>query len=273
MFRPDIQRTPTRTALDMLALIFHAAVRHVRRSHGNAVIGLVLNVAQSVVLVVVFYVMFNFLGLRQTTIRGDYILYIMSGIFLYMVHSKAMSDVVRADGPTSPMMKHSPMNTIVSIASAALGSLYIQILSAAVILFFYHAIFNPITIDQPVGAFMMLLMSWASGVGIGMVFKAAMPWRPELVTLLSTVYARANMIASGKMLVANATPTHILSMFDWNPLFHTIDQSRGFAFLNYNPRYSDLMYPVWVLLVCVVIGLMGEFYTRRHVSVSWQAGK
>lgn len=58
-------------------------------------------------------------------------------------------------------------------------------------------------------------------------------------------------------------------MFDWNPLFHTIDQSRGFIFLNYGPRYTSIDYPVMVALACVMIGLMLEFFTRQHVSASW----
>jgi ABC-type polysaccharide/polyol phosphate export permease len=87
------------------------------------------------------------------------------------------------------------------------------------------------------------------------------------------VYQRANMIASGKMLVANATPTSILRIFDWNPLFHTIDQGRGFIFLNYHPRYSSIEYPVIVTAVCLMIGLMGEYYTRKNASLSWGAGK
>ena len=117
----------------------------------------------------------------------------------------------------------------------------------------------------------MFLLSWGSGVAIGMVFKAATPWQPDLFGILAQVYQRANMIASGKMFVANATPTYILSYFDWNPLFHTIDQGRGFIFLNYNPHYSSISYPLKITLVCILIGLMGEFFTRKHASASWNA--
>ena len=139
------------------------------------------------------------------------------------------------------------------------------------VLFIYHAAFTPVTIFDPVGAFGMLMLSWGSGVAIGMVFKAAMPWQPEFFGILSMIYQRANMIASGKMFVANNTPNHILQWFDWNPLFHTIDQGRGFIFLNYNPHNSSLSYPIYVTFVCIVIGLMGEFYTRKHMSASWGA--
>ena len=60
------------------------------------------------------------------------------------------------------------------------------------------------------------------------------------------IYTRANMIVSGKMFVANALPAYILSFFIWNPLYHIIDQSRGFVFINYTPHHSSITYPVWV---------------------------
>ncbi len=271
MFRLDTRKTTGRTAFGLLELIFHAAVRNIRKSHGNAVIGLLLNIFQTVLLVLVFYIMFDLLGMRGSAIRGDFLLYVMSGVFMFMTHTKTMGAVSGAEGPTSPMMKHSPMNTIVAIAAAAIGALYIQVLSAAVVLFVYHAAFTPITIHEPVGTLGMLLLSWSSGLGIGMVFLAAKPWAPDLVGLLSQIYQRANMIASGKMFVANAMPGYILSMFDWNPLFHTIDQARGFIFLNYNPHFSSVSYPVYITLACIMIGLMGEFYTRKHASASWGA--
>jgi ABC-type polysaccharide/polyol phosphate export permease len=45
--------------------------------------------------------------------------------------------------------------------------------------------------------------------------------------VFSSICQRANMIASGKMFVANALPGFMLAMFGWNPLFHCIDQARG----------------------------------------------
>ncbi len=271
MFRFEAKRSSAQNAWAMLELIFHASVRGVRKSHGNAIIGLLMNLSQMAIMVAIFFLMFELMGMRRSAIRGDFLLYVMSGIFMFMTHTKAMGAVTGADGPTSAMMKHSPMNPVVSIAAAALSSLYLQLLSAAAVLFLYHALWEPITIHDWHGTLGMFLLSWISGVAIGMVFKAATPWQPELFGIASTIYQRGNMIASGKMFVANAMPTHVLAYFDWNPLFHTIDQGRGFIFLNYHPRYSSIEYPIYVTLVCIIIGLMGEFYTRKHASVSWGA--
>lgn len=259
------------SALTLLELIYHSVVRSVRKTHNNAFAAIFINVLQMLIFVLVFYLMFSILGLRGSAIRGDFLLYIMSGIFLFITHTKSMSAVVGSEGPASPMMQHAPMNTIIAIASAAIGALYIQVLSLGIILFGYHVAIAPVVIEEPAAAFGMLIVAWFTGVALGLVLLALKPWMPQVVNIFSTIYQRANMIASGKMFVANSLPGFMLSMFDWNPLFHAIDQARGFVFINYNPRYTDWHYAMWVGIVLVMIGLMGEFYTRRHASLSWSA--
>lgn len=272
MFQPTVPRTGFGRTLAMMELIFHASVRHVRKSNGNAVIGLLISVVQSLVGIGIMVLMFTLIGRGVgTQVRGDFILYIMSGVFSFMTHSKTIRAVSSADGPTSAMMKHAPMNTIISISAAALSALYLQTLSAAVILFGYHALWTPITIDEPVGVAAMYLLSWSSGIGIGLIFKALTPWAPDFFGVLTTAYSRANMVFSGKMFVANQTPGYILVMFSWNPLFHCIDQTRGYMFLNYDPKFSNWMYPLVITFVLIVIGLMGERFTEKHASASWGA--
>lgn len=271
MFQREANKGVVGTAFRMLELVFHASVRNVRKNHGNPVIGLVLNILQTVMLVAVFFLLFHLMGMRSSAIRGDYLLYVMSGIFMFMTHIKALGAVAGCDGPTSAMMKHAPMNTFVAITAAAVASLYTQILSASVVLYVYHAAFHPLEFHDLPGTLGMLLLSWSSGAAIGTIMLAAKPWQPDTVGILTQLYQRANMIASGKMFVANMMPTSKLALFDWNPLFHTIDQGRGFIFLNYHPHYSNYMYPIKVTLVLLVVGLMLESFTRKHASVSWGA--
>lgn len=261
------------TAISIFELIFHNTVRSVRKSHRNAIFAILTNVFQTVLLVVIFYFMFDILGLRGLAIRGDFLLYIMTGIFLFMTHVKSVGAVSGSEGPASPMMQHLPMNTAIAIASAALGSLYIQVLSMIMVLYFYHIVWGPITIHNPAGAMGMVFLAWYSGVAVGMVFLAAKPWIPGGVGIISQIYTRANMFASGKMFVANQLPPSMIIMFAWNPLFHIIDQARGFTFINYNPHNSSLLYPIIVSTILITVGLMGEFYTRRHASISWGAGR
>ena len=273
MFQPSVPRSSVTSFFATMELIFHVAVRDIRKTNGNAVIGLLISITQSAIMVLVFWFMFTVLKMRGSAVRGDFMLYSMSGVFMYMTHIRAIKAVSKAEGPTSAMMKHAPMNTIVAISGQALAALYQQVLSIVVILFIYNTMFNRITIEQPIAAFCMLLLAWASGVGVGMIFKAATPWAPDFFSILTSIYTRANMIASGKMFLANAMKTSLLSWFNWNPLFHIIDQSRGFVFLNYHPHYSTVSYPVIVTGALIIVGLMGDTFTGKYASASWSMGK
>lgn len=265
---------PRSTLQSMVAtgeLIYHATVRDVRKAHGNALLAILSNMMVTVLFVMAFYIMFIILGLRGAALRGDFLLYIMSGIFLFLTHTKALGAIVGSEGPTSPMMLHAPMNTIISICASALSVLYVQTLTLVVVLFIYHVAFTPITIDRPIPAYAMFLLSWFSGLSLGLVLLGLKPWAPGVVGMFTTVYQRASMICSGKMFVANTLPGFMIAMFDWHPLFHTIDQARGFAFINYFPRNSDYMYTLYMALVFIIVGMMGEFYTRQYASSSWSA--
>lgn len=271
MFQHVRPRSKIHSAVAMAELVYHAAVRDVRKGHNNALMALANNLLTTVIFVAAFYLMFTVLGLKGAKLRGDFLLYMLSGVFLYLTHIKALSAVLGADGPSSPMMQHAPMNTIVSIAGAALSALYVQVLSLFMILFIYHVGFKTFEIAQPVAAFGMVLLAWFIGVAVGLVLMAIRPWFPGFVNIFKTVYQRANMIASGKLFVVNTLPTFMLTLFDWNPLFHIIDQCRGFVFGNYFPRYTNVEYPIIIGVILIVLGLMGEFYTRQYASSSWDA--
>jgi len=273
MFRAPNTKTHTRTLFAMTEVTYHSIVRNLRSGHRNAVVGLALTTMQSLVMVGVFLLMFTLLGVRTAPIRGDFLLFIMSGIFLYMTHTKTVAAVAGGGNPLGAMMLHAPMNTLISIAASAVSTLYQQIFSITVILSFYHIVVTPITIHDPVGALGLVLLAWFFGIAVGMVFLALNPWIPDFAGLLRALYIRMNMIASGKMFVVNTLPATTVAMFDWNPLFHIIDQSRGHVFLHYNPHVTSVSYPIYVSLALIMIGLMGEFYTRRNVSVSWYAAR
>ena len=273
MFQVEKRKSLWGAALTILDLIYHNTVRTVRKSHRDALFAILVNILQTLIMVAAFVLLFEVLGMRGLAIRGDFLLYVMSGIFVFMVHVKALTAVASAEGPSSPMMQHLPMTTTVSIWAAAFSALYIQVISLGAILYIYHLVWTPVEIHQPVGAAAMLGLAWFFGVAVGAVFLALKPWIPGPVGIAQQIYTRVNMFASGKMFVANTLPATMVAMFAWNPLFHIIDQGRGFIFINYNPMKTSIMYPIVISVILLVIGLIGESFTRKRVSLSWSAAR
>ncbi|WP_229583105.1 ABC transporter permease [Paracoccus sp. S-4012] len=255
-----------------LGLIYTVAVFNLRKTNKNPLVGLLLEAARAVIMVVAFMLMFVVLGIRSSPVRGDFLLFVMSGIFMFQAHTSAIGAVAGAGSGASGIMKHGPMNTAVVISAGALASLYRTLFACFVILGGY-SLFKPLYFEHPVASLGMLILAWANGCAIGLVLLALRPWMPEVVKILTLMIQRVQMIASGKMFLANALPASILVWFDWNPLFHIIDQTRGFVFLNYTPHHSSVMYPVYVTLALVMVGLMGEFVSRQNESASWSAAR
>ncbi len=271
MFEARRNRSTIGLMFSLAEVMYVSTVRKVRQSHGNAVLSIGLSLFQSALFLAAFYFMFSFMGTRTAAIRGSFLLYLMSGIFLYLTHIQTVRSVMNAESSTSAMMQHAPMNTMVGIVSAAASTLYVQTLSLLVMLFVMHTALEPIEIHRWAPAFLMYILAWFSGIGVGLVFMALKPWIPDVMGIVQMVYIRANMIASGKMFVANMLPNFMVHLFAWNPLFHAIDQGRGFIFVNYFPHNTNWQYPLYFSLVFILLGLMGDFYTRKRASASWGA--
>lgn len=262
-------RSTLAAAISFVDLLYHSVVRDIRKKSGNATLGLLLVLAQNLIMLAIFSLMYTVLNLRGVAIRGDFVIFLLTGIFLFLTHNQAISSVSGSVGPTSPMMLHAPMNTIIAILGSALSSLYMQLLAAVLILLVVHMLRGELEYYDPAGLILPFFLAWVSGLAIGLLFLVARPFAPKFVPMVSMLYRRANMITSGKMLPANYMTVGMVSWFDWNPLFHVIDQSRGAAFVNYFPRNSNIEYPIYFTLVVVSIGLMVEFWLRKNMGESW----
>ncbi|WP_171321578.1 ABC transporter permease [Halovulum dunhuangense] len=259
--------------MNFVALLYHTVVREVREESGNATLGLLTAIGRVLILVALFYAMFELLGLRGAMIRGDVILFLVGGVLLFLMHNQAIGAVIKAGSATSPIMQHAPVTPTLMILSSALATLYLHILATVIILAALILFRGDLEIHSPRGILLPFFLAWASGVVIGLLFLAMKPFAPKLMQMLSTIYRRANMITSGKFFVANMLPNAILPFFDWNPLFHTIDQMRGALFVNYFPHKTSIEYPVYFVLVGLLVGMMAEFWLRRTVSRSTGAAR
>lgn len=230
-----------------------------------------MTILEACLLVSGLFLFYLFIGVRSSPIRGDFMLYLLSGIIPFMVHVRTVGSIGGSYSVGGGLVKHEPLNSVVIVAAAALSTLYQQLMATLVLLAIYHMAINPIDFDYWPGCLVMLLLAWFSGVCIGLLFLGLRPWAPKAMKLITPLYMRIMMIASGKMFVANMMPQSLLSWIDWNPLFHCIDQLRGYLFINYTPHNSDPVYPIWFSLAILILAMLLNFTTRKYESLSWSA--
>lgn len=256
----------------LLELIYHCTVRDVRTASGSATLGLLIVVVQNAAMIAVFYALYSFIGaLRSVAIRGDFIVFIVTGVFFFMTHNRTLAAVMKSGTSTGAMMVHAPMTMFVSVVSSALSVLYQQVMTGLIIYFGFLLWNGSFPLADPSGLVLPFLLAWSTGIAIGLIFKGLLPFAPRLVTLLARIYRIANMITSGKMVPANYMSATLLDWFTWNPLLHCIDQARGAAFVNYFPHHTSLVYPFWFSVIFLMLGLMVDFWLYRNMSLSWNA--
>lgn len=252
---------------EFLELVYHSVVREVRTESGNATFGVLKEVGQMAIFLGMFYVFYLFMG-RTSIIRGDFMMFLCTGIILMVVHMKAISSAKSASLSTSAIMQHAPMTAILSILAKAFGGLYLQSVAVIIIVSVLWIFGMDMTVKNPGGLVLPFIFTWASGIAVGMIFLMVTPIAPGPVNIFSRLYMRAQMVTSGKFLPAGYMPTLLVGWFSWNPLFHCIDQARLATFVNYNKEVSSMSYPIWFTAIVLLIGLMGEFWTRKNFSQS-----
>ncbi|SCY24070.1 ABC transporter permease [Paracoccus tibetensis] len=273
MFQRRQTRTMAEAAFTTLSLIYHQTVFKLRNAHRSALMGILMSISQTLIMIAIFMAVYYLIGIRSAPLRGDYVLFIISGVLCFMTLRGAVSAVSGSYSINTGLLKHEPLNPAVMICAAALSILYQKVITCIVVLGGYYLFFENYTIYQPLGVAKMLLMSWIVGCSIGFVFLGIQPWAPDLSKMLVLGYTRISIITSGKAFLANVMPNFLLPWFIWNPLFHLVDQSRGYMFINYTPHRTSLDYPIKVAIGLFGVGLLINFATRKYESLSWTAGR
>ena len=102
MIRTPPRKSTAAAILGLLELIYHSAVRDIRKGHRNALVGLLLNMLQSVIFIGAFYAMFQILGMRRAAIRGDFLLYRDQSMGLIFIECKAAFTFEKGFEPKNP---------------------------------------------------------------------------------------------------------------------------------------------------------------------------
>ena len=112
MFQTSSPESRLGAAIYLSERIYHASVRKVRQKHGNALLSILVTIGQTALFTLAFYIMFAILPIRAAGIRGDFFIYTMSGVFLFMAHIQTVKAISASEKSTSAMMQHAPMTPL-----------------------------------------------------------------------------------------------------------------------------------------------------------------
>jgi ABC-type polysaccharide/polyol phosphate export permease len=256
---------------DIADIVQQAAMRDIIRSGPGLTRAVALSVLQSVLLVGSFFVMSNAIGLGGPAIRGDLLIYLMTGIFLFNIHARTVMAVMSCEGSTNELRMYRASPILMTIG-AAFGALYIQVVTAILLFFIYHVFWKTIDLDSIVAGLPLLGALWIGSIGLGQILLALKMAAPRLASSLAQAWTRIGMLTSGGMFVANALPSHLVKFVSWNPLFHIIDQMRCAVFINYSCHISSPVKPYIFAVCAIMLGVMSYLVAKTTIPHSKTVG-
>ena len=115
VFQTSSRQSRFGATIHLAERIYHASVCKVLEKHGNALLSILVTIGQTALFTLAFYLMFAVLPMRASSIRGDFFIYTMSGVFLFMAHIETVKAISASEKSTSAIMQHAPMNTAIAI--------------------------------------------------------------------------------------------------------------------------------------------------------------
>lgn len=251
------------------SLVYALVVRDLRTEHKNAALGILLSVAQPLVMGLVFYGFMVLLDGGGGQIRGDSLTFVVTGFLIFFTHIRTVSAVtgsLRQD-----MLNHQRLTPFLMVSVKAAGALYKNVFALLIMFAANYLLRGVYEMHDPLRFISVILWCWLGGIAAGTIFLALdryLSWGG----VLSTTYIRIMFFTSGKFFIASKVGGAIRPYFDWNPLFHLLDQGRGAIFVNYAARTTSMDYAIAVVLILLVVGFLTESYVRRHYNVSHAPG-
>jgi len=246
-----------------LSLVYAMTVRDLRIVQRNAALGIILAIATPLATTLIFYVLMEVMQMRSAPVRGDDLTFLLTGFMVFFFHIKTAGAVSGAVMPS--MMPHQRATPFLFICVKACSAGYNNALAFIVILALNYLLRGVWEMQDPLWVIATVAVAWVYGIGIGMVFLALQRYF-AWTQVLKLAYMRIMFFTSGKFFLGNNAPFR--EFYDWNPLFHIIDQTRTGVFVNYTAHTTSLGYPLIFCFIALVVGFLGENYVRRHYSVS-----
>ncbi len=152
---------------------FHQQLmRHIHGGHKHVLVSVIYNVAQTVLLVGAFYLFATLFHMNSGMIRGDLLIFLITGVFIFNLHVKSVSSVIEVKPGGS-------------FVAASLAGLYTQIYSLILVLGGYMLLGNPVQIHDISGVGAGVMLSWLSGIGVGLTFRGLKPHSKRLAGLVA----------------------------------------------------------------------------------------
>lgn len=132
------------------------------------------------------------------------------------------------------------------------------------VLVLYFTGYENVTIQNPLGIFLGLIMISIFGFGVGIGLGSILPIFPSLQILVQSIYLRPLFFLSGVFFTIDMIPESVRPYALLNPLMPIIEYIRSSYFVTYNSTFVEFDYLFFSIIGTLLAGLLLQRAFRRY---------
>jgi len=180
-----------------------------------------------------------------------FMIYGMLLVRLFLMTFGNISTVIKQNKQLLAFRQVQPISTVVAASLFELLVIMFVILILFVILYLLRV---DATLNDPLTVFVCIIQVWLLASSLGLLFGIASIYLPEL-DKMSIFVQRPVFFMSGIFFSLQDIPKEFWHYFDWNPILHAVELSRGAAYPSYITEGVSLSYVFLSTLILTAFAL------------------
>jgi len=241
-------------------VIFALFLREIR-SQFNDKFGVSWAIINPLIFIFILSYFRSFLGGNTTHYMPTliFMIYGMLMVRLFLATFDSCASAISKNKALFAFRQVQPISTIIALALFEFLTIIFVIIVLYLIIYLLNVEFQ---LNDPLVIFSCIFQVWLFGCSFGLLFAIGQAYFPEL-NKLKIFIQRPIFFMSGIFFSLKDIPKDYWYIFDWNPILHAIELSRGASFLSFNSQGVSLSY----LFFCTLIVFSFSLFTYQ---VSWK---
>lgn len=243
-------------------VVFALMVREYATRFGRSFGGYVWAILEPILIIIVLAYIFH-LYFGEPPLGQSFALFYCTGLVPYVVFSEIVSQSGNAVIQNKPLLNLRPVGPLETVlARFLLSTLTLTVVSTVAFCIIVVYVDEVLTIRWT-PLFAGLLGAAALGLGVGtlnaFLFLLVPTWRN-----LWNIVHRPLFLISGVFFLYDSLFPELQRILIWNPLLHSITQTRIGFYEAYEASWWSYTYPACFALFCFILGVVGLFRWRDH---------
>jgi len=253
-------RSPWRIQRSVIYALF---LREIRGRFGKYRLGYLWAVLQPLLHILAMALIFGHASKRGMP-EIDYLVLLVSGFVPWFFFSQTINKCMSAVDGNRSLFAYRQVKPIDAIMARVQVELVTYTVLMAALLAIGGLLGRSVAMSDPLGVLCSYLLLVILAIAVGMVLCIAAAFFDDLVRFVP-ILMRPLYFVSGLFFPLSVIPPEMRYLFDWNPILHFVELSRGHWFASYPAVITSYDYLIQSVMVLMLFALL--LYRRFRIRL------